>query len=124
MQTPKEISEGIDWCHLSNIVYAYDTQCIGNFAEQRAKAFGQPEPTALEPVGQPAAVNTCVVSSILSFIRSLPAFHTLTKAIQNQLRKTNIRPLMFPNVYELEQCCFADSWQVIRDDELTWNRSK
>lgn len=76
-----------------------------------------------QPLGQPAVLNKCIISSVLSFLQSLPAFYSLTKSARNYLCKTNLRPLIFPNVRELDQCCFASSWQV-RNNNLKYEQMK
>ena len=52
------------------------------------------------------------ILSLSSFLRSLPAFHSLSHSHRTYLCKTNLRPLILPNSYELSQSCFSDPVQV------------
>lgn len=108
-------SSEIDWCHISNIVYAYDTCCLKTFTQQRAEmVFSQSSKTFDEESLErsPRALTMCLVLSISAFLKSLPAFYSLPRSTRNHLCKTNIRPLIFPNIHELNQSCYSEPWQV------------
>jgi hypothetical protein len=110
-----ELSEDIDWCHLSNIVYAYDVYCSKTFSQQREEMIFNPESQPVEEQSSnrhPKTLTTCVVLAISSFLKSLPAFYSLPRSTRINLCKTNIRPLIFPNVHELNQSCYSEPWQV------------
>jgi hypothetical protein len=102
----------IDWRHLSSIVYIYDTCCLKTYVEQRAKILINgisPKERAIEDYpGLPISV----MLSLSSFIRSLPAFQSLSRNIQCFLYKNNLRQLIFVNSHELNQSCFSEPWQV------------
>jgi hypothetical protein len=110
-----EFSSELDWTHLSNIVNVYDSHCIKIFNQQRTSTILNT--TSLESGEQsitkhPTALTACIVLAFSSFIKSLPAFYSLPRSTRNCLSKTNIRPLIFPNIYELNQSCYSESWQV------------
>ncbi|CAF2397904.1 unnamed protein product [Rotaria sp. Silwood2] len=103
----------IDWRHLSNIVYAYDTCCVKLYLEQRVNMFthgiSQKELLmknyGLLPIG--------LTISLTSFLRSLPVFQSLSRSNQSFLCKNNIRPLIFINFHELNQSCFSEPCQIV-----------
>ena len=73
------------------------------------------------------------VLSLSSFLRSLPAFQSLPHSHRTYLCKTNIRPLILPNSYELSQSCFSDPIQVTSETSrrttkarfsLGWTRTR
>lgn len=104
-----------EWRHLSNVVSSYDTNCVKQFIEKRSKIiFNQKECPNSDPivVAQPTTITTSIAASFSSFFQSLPAFQSLSRATQSYLCKINIRPLIFPNIYELNQSCFSETWQV------------
>jgi hypothetical protein len=113
-----QLSNEIDWRHLSNIVHAYDTYCLETFIQQReTKIFNRTSqildeqstnkyPTTL------TTLTTSIILGISSFFNSLPAYYSLSRITRNYLFKTNIRPLIFPNIHELNQSCFSEPWQV------------
>ncbi len=110
-----KFSEEIDWCHLSNIVYAYDTYCSKTFTQQRAEIVFNKELHALDQQSSnryPTTLTMCIVLAIASFLKSLPAFYLLPRSTRIYLCKTNIRPLIFPNFHELNQSCYSEPWQV------------
>ena len=53
-----------------------------------------------------------IVSCATSFLQSLPAFYSLSRSARNYLLRVNLRPLIFPNLHELTQNCYAEPWQV------------
>jgi hypothetical protein len=109
--------EEIDWCHLSNIVYAYDAYCSKTFIQQRdTMVFNKTSQISDEPSSNryPTTLAMSIILAFSSFFKALPAFYSLPRNIQNYLYKTNIRPLIFPNFYELNQSCFSEPWQVKR----------
>jgi hypothetical protein len=107
-----DLSGEIDWRHLSNIVYAYDTCCLKTYLEQRANLYShetlQKEPTVEHYIVLPMSI----IVSLASFIKSLPAFQSLSRNNQSFLCKSNLRRLMFVNIHELNQSCFSEPWQV------------
>ena len=115
MMNNGKFSEQIDWRHLSNIIYAYDTYCSKAFAKQRGEMIFNKES---QPVDEqisnkhPTTLTMCIVLAVSTFLKSLPAFYSLPRSTRNYLCKTNIRPIIFPNVYELNQSCFSEPWQV------------
>ena len=102
----------LDWQHLSNVVYAYDTCCLKTFLERRATLF----PTEVHEKRSIAEYSTLVpfnlVLSVSSFVRALPAFHSLSRNEQIAVCRNNLRRLMLINRYELNQSCFSERWQV------------
>lgn len=58
------------------------------------------------------AIPTCLTASLFSFIQSLPAFNCLSQNNRNHLIKNNLRLLLFPNMFELNQACYSEPWQV------------
>ncbi|CAF0804194.1 unnamed protein product [Adineta ricciae] len=101
----------LDWQHLSNVVYAYDTCCLKAFIERRATLF----PTEMHEKRSIAEYSTLVpfnlVLSVSSFVRALPAFHSLSRNEQIAVCRNNLRRLMLINSYELNQSCFSERWQ-------------
>lgn len=63
-------------------------------------------------IEQSIAFPMSVVNSLLLFIKSLPAFHSLSRSIQSFLCLSNLRRLIFVNLHELNQSCFSEPWQV------------
>ncbi len=102
----------IDWRHLSNIVYAYDTHCLKTFIEQRANIFIDETSLKEWTIERYSAIPMSIILSLASFIRSLPAFHSLLRTVQSLLCKHNLRPLIPVNIYELNQSCFFEPCQV------------
>ena len=106
------LSDEIDWCHLSNIVTAYDVYCLQTYSKQRSTiVLDRTPPLSNE---QPATLTSSIVLAFSTFIKSLPAYYSLPRSARNHLSKTNIRPLIFPNIHELNQSCFSEPWQVNR----------
>ncbi len=100
---------------MSNIVYAYDTYCSKTFTQQRAEiVFDKTSqtPDQQSSNSHPTTLTMCVVLAISSFLKLLPAFYSLPRSTRIYLCKTNIRPLIFPNVHELNQSCYSEPWQV------------
>jgi hypothetical protein len=111
----REVSQEIDWRHLSNIVYAYDTYCLTTFIQQRATMiFNQTSQISDEQSTNkyPTTLAITIVIAISSFLKSLPAYYSLPRVTRNHLCKTNIPPLILPNTHELNQSCFSEPWQV------------
>ena len=105
-----EFSSEIDWSHLSNIVTAYDSCCIKVYIQQRSTSIFKTTRVILDE--QPTTLASSIVLAFSTFIKSLPAYYSLPRSARNHLSKTNIRPLMFPNIHELSQSCFSEPWQV------------
>ncbi|CAF1026636.1 unnamed protein product [Rotaria magnacalcarata] len=111
-----------DWCHLSNIVAAYDTHCLKTYISQRSTVLA--DETALcqhqsMPLKHFTALPMSLSASLCAFFRALPAFHSLSKINQNYLWQNNLRSLLFPNIIEIGQSCFSEPWQISRDN-ATW----
>ncbi len=109
----------IDWRHLSNIVSAYDTHCLKTYVEERGKMLA--DELILEQkrtIKDYAILPISVTLSLSTFTRSLPAFQTLSRSVQNFLCQSNIRQLIFINLHELNQSCFSEPWQVNIDFNL------
>ena len=110
------MSDETDWCQLSNIIFAYDNNCIKQFVEKRSATVIKPTVSStgdLVITPQPTAITASIASSVSLFFQSLPAFYSLSRSTRTFLCKTNIRSLIFPNIHELNQSCFAEPWQVI-----------
>ncbi|CAF0903478.1 unnamed protein product [Adineta steineri] len=110
-----DLSAEIDWRHLSNIVYAYESCCIKTYVQQRSTVIFNrtPQSTNEQPYNiYPTTITMSIVLAVSSFLKKLPAFYSLPRSTRNYLCKTNIRPLIFPNLHELNQTCFAEPWQV------------
>ncbi len=108
-------SQEIDWSHLSNIVYAYDTCCLKTFTQQRETLIFNRSSQILDQQStnkHPTTLTMSIVLAISSFLQSLPAFYSLPHTTRNYLCKTNIRSLIFPTVHELNQSCYSEPWQV------------
>ena len=111
-----KLLQSFEWNHLSNIIFAYDNNCIKQFVEKRSATVIKPTVSAngdLVITPQPTAITASIASSVSLFFQSLPAFCSLSRSTRTFLCKANIRPLIFPNVHELNQSCFAEPWQVI-----------
>jgi len=102
----------IDWRHLSNIVAAYDTCCLKTYVEQREKMFFGETSQKQWTIEHYSVIPMSLTLSLSSFIRSLPAFQSLSRTVQFFLCKNNLRRLMFINMHELNQSCFSEPWQV------------
>ncbi len=102
----------IDWRHLSNIVYAYDTFCLKTFIEKRANIFIDETSLKERTIERYSAIPMSIIISLASFIKSLPVFHSLLRIVQSFLCKNNLRPLIPVNIYELNQSCFFEPSQV------------
>lgn len=103
----------IDWTHLSNLVYAYDSCCVKTYLEQRLNIDVNGMLDEVKLIQLAESISMSVVQSLSVFFRSLPAFRSLSQHTQYLLYKNNIRRLFFPNLHELNQSCFSESWQVI-----------
>ncbi len=100
---------------MSNIVYAYDAHCSKAFAQQRSEIIFNKASQTLEEQStntHPTTLTMCIVLAVSAFLKSLPAFNSLPHLTRSYLCKTNIRPLMFPNIHELNQSCFSETWEV------------
>jgi hypothetical protein len=102
----------VDWSHLSNIVYAYDTCCLKIYLDQRENMFLHITSPTVPTVEQYKVVPMNMTYSLSSFLRSLPAFQSISRSTQSFLMKNNLRRLMFLNIHELGQSCFSEPWQV------------
>ena len=110
-----DLSAEIDWRHLSNIVYAYDSCCVKTYVRQRSTVVfnTSPQPPHEQPINiYPTTMTMSVVLSLSSFLKTLPSYYSLPRATRSYLCKTNLRPLIFPSIHELNQSCYAEAWQV------------
>ncbi len=104
-----------DWRHLSNIVSAYDTYCLKTYVQQRSIMFTNEtksysyEYMRIRPY---TALPMSLSVSLLSFLRSLPAFHSLSQINRTYLIRNNLLSLLFLNMCELNQTCYSEPWQV------------
>ncbi|CAF0892584.1 unnamed protein product [Adineta steineri] len=109
------LSNDIDWRHLSNIVYAYESCCIKTYLRQRSSViFNRTTQSSNEQPYNiyPTTITMSIVLAVSSFLKTLPAYYSLPRSTRKYLCKTNIRPLIFPNLHELNQSCYAEPWQV------------
>lgn len=109
-----------DWRHLSNVVSAYETYCLQTYVKQRSAMFNNETKSYLYesmPMKPYTALPMCLTASVFSFIRSLTAFHSLSQVNQNYLTKNNLCTLLFPNMFELNQTCYSEPWQVKYSNE-------
>jgi hypothetical protein len=96
-------------------VSAFDTYCLKTYAQQRVTMFTSYENGHMfnkHSIALPLSLTV----SLISFLRSLPAFHTLSNTNRSYLYKNNLRALIIPNMVELNQSCFSESWQVNRGE--------
>ncbi|CAF4136651.1 unnamed protein product, partial [Adineta steineri] len=110
-----DLSAEIDWRHLSNIVYAYESCCIKTYLRQRSSViFNRTTQSSNEQPYNiyPTTITMSIVLAVSSFLKTLPAYYSLPRSTRKYLCKTNIRPLIFPNLHELNQSCYAEPWQV------------
>ncbi|CAF1069877.1 unnamed protein product [Adineta steineri] len=110
-----DLSAEIDWRHLSNIVYAYESCCIKTYLRQRSSVIFNRTPQSPDEQSYniyPTTITMSIVLAVSSFLKTLPAYYSLPRSTRNYLCKTNIRPLIFPNLHELNQSCYAEPWQV------------
>lgn len=64
------------------------------------------------PVKPHSALPMSLTASLFPFLRSLPAFHSLSQINRIYLTRNNLRPLLFLNMFELNQTCYSEPWQV------------
>jgi len=100
---------------LSNIVTAYDTYCLKIYVQQRSKLFmyrtkSYSYESMLMKYYTTLPINLTI--SLFSFLRSLPAFHSLSQINQIYLSKNNLHVLLSLNRFELNQTCYSEPWQV------------
>ncbi|CAF3742226.1 unnamed protein product [Rotaria sp. Silwood1] len=111
-----------DWRHLKNIVSAYETHCLKTYIQQRSAMYNS-EATSCHQSHIPSkyftAIPMTLTISLCSFLQSLPAFHSLSQINRTFLCKNNLRSLLFPNMFELKQSCFSESWQNSLE-KATW----
>ncbi|CAF0827520.1 unnamed protein product [Rotaria sp. Silwood1] len=108
-----------DWKLLSNIVYAYDNYCLKNFTQARRNIFNNETHLFEQPLSKihhHTAMRLNNITSLVSFLLSIPIVQSLSTSDRYYLCKHNIRPLIFPNLHEIEQTCFTESWQVNIDN--------
>ena len=110
-----------DWILLSNIVNAYDNYCLKHYIQKRRTIFDEEIDSSRQMFSILKYQNASMtnhINSFLSFLLSMPIVQSLASSDRLYLCKHNIRPLVFPNMHELEQTCFSESWQVKRCTRL------
>ncbi|CAF3122118.1 unnamed protein product [Rotaria sp. Silwood2] len=111
-----------DWCHLTNIVSAYETHCLKTYIQKCSDMYNN-ETTSSMHIHAPSkyctAIPMTLTASLCSFLQSLPAFHSLSQINRTFLCKNNLRSLLFPNMFELRQSCFSEPWQMSLE-RATW----
>lgn len=112
MMNNQDLVNQIDWCHLSNIVYAYDKYCVKTYLEQRDNILTNRMLQKEELIKHYGTLPACYTYSINAFLQVLPAFQSLSRTNQSFLCKNNLRRMMLLNINELNQTCFTESWQV------------
>jgi hypothetical protein len=104
-----------DWKHISNIVSAYDTNCVKSYVQQRSAIFMN-RTTLYQcenmPMKHYTALPMSLTVSLSAFLRALPAFHSLSNINRTFLYKNNLRSLLFLTMFEVNQSCFSEPWQV------------
>ncbi|UJR27536.1 hypothetical protein I4U23_008818 [Adineta vaga] len=108
----KNLLNEIDWQHLSNVKYAYDTHCLKVYLERCATVFSSEIFQEKSAVEYYSSLPSNLAYSLLSFVKTLPAFQSLSRNQQISICKNNLRRLMLVNNYELNQSCFSESWQI------------
>ncbi|CAF1388192.1 unnamed protein product [Rotaria sordida] len=111
-----------DWCHLTNIVSAYETHCLKTYIQQRSTMYSNETKSCQHqhlPTKYCTALPMTLTISLCSFLQSLPAFHSLSHINRMFLCKNNLRLLLFPNMFELRQSCFFEPWQISLE-KATW----
>ncbi|UJR21642.1 hypothetical protein I4U23_024719 [Adineta vaga] len=114
------ISES-DWCHISNIISAYETYCLTTYLHQRSimpmnDTFLENKNLSLRPS---TVLPMSITMALFAFLHALPATRSLSHMNQTYLCKNNLRSLLFPNTFELNQLCFKEPWQT-SFDASTW----
>ncbi|CAF3382811.1 unnamed protein product [Rotaria socialis] len=101
-----------DWCHLSNIVYAFDTYCVKTYLEHRTNIFQNEISQKEKQLNHYKMLPMSITFALGSFLKELPAFQSLSRTNQLFLCKNNLRRLIFMNFHELNQACFSEPWQI------------
>ncbi|CAF1135369.1 unnamed protein product [Rotaria sordida] len=112
IENNNDLISKLDWRHLSNIVYAYDTCCVETYLEQRVNMFAHDISQKELLMKHYGVLPMSLIISLISFLRSLPAFQSLVRSNQSFLCQNNIRRLIFANLHELNQSCFSEPWQI------------
>ncbi|CAF1013550.1 unnamed protein product [Adineta ricciae] len=107
-----------DWGLLSNVFYAYENYCVQQYKATREKIFATniqytDEKSFYLRYHTAARVNS--VSSVLSFLSSVPIVRSLSRRKQFFLCQHNTAALIIPNAFELEQVCFSEPKQLVLD---------
>ncbi|CAF1632411.1 unnamed protein product [Rotaria magnacalcarata] len=109
----------VDWAHLSNVVYAYETYCLKNYIQKRTNMFTAqmqiPEDSNVK-INYHASTTVNNITSFRTFLSSIPPVQTLSPSERTFLCKHNIRPLILLNLHELEQLCYSEPWQLTCDN--------
>lgn len=110
-----QLLEEKDWTFLSNIVAAYDNYCLNIFRDNQQRIFANPvdfHELTLAKINHHTTVRLNNITSLLQFLKSIPLIQSLPYNERCFLSQHNIRPLIFLNLFEIEQTCFTESWQV------------
>ena len=105
----------MDWRLLSNIVYSYENYCLKLYTQHRNKIKFSEDSLSKIEYHQSLRINN--MKSLLSFLYSIPIIRSLSKTNRIYLCQHNIRLLIFPNLHEIEQTCFAESFQINQDNK-------
>lgn len=113
--TKNDILEDTDRTHLSDLVAAYETHCLQPYIQRRSTvyneclALSEDLPSKVEHHARTTINN---ITSLISFLSSIPAVQYLPHADRAYLCQHNIRPLILLNLHELDQLCFSEPYQV------------
>ncbi|CAF1388211.1 unnamed protein product [Rotaria sordida] len=108
-----------DWTHLSNVVFAYETHCLKNYIQRRKNLFHtriQIPDDAWVKINYHSSTIVNNLTSLTSFLSSIPAVQNLSKFDRIFLCTHNIRPLILLNLHELEQLCYSEPWELTCDN--------
>ncbi|UJR27537.1 hypothetical protein I4U23_008819 [Adineta vaga] len=107
-----------DWRLLSNIYNAYDNYCVKIYTTTREKIFNDNKNYSDEKLfylQHHTAMRVNCVSSLSSFLSSIPLIQSLSHSNRSYLYQHNVLPLIMQNLHELDQTCFSLAWQITID---------
>lgn len=117
---PNTYLEEKDWTFLSNIVGAYENYCLNMFRDNRQQMFHNPVKdlnSSIAKIDHHMKIRLNNITSLLKFLTSIPLIQSLPYSERYFLSRYNIRPLILLNLFEIEQTCFAESWQTNIDNQ-------
>ena len=103
---------------MSNVFYAYENYCVQRYTATREKIFAANTQHTDEKsfyLQYHAAARVNSISSVLSFLSSIPIVRSLSRRKQFFLCQHNTAALIIPNAFELEQVCFSEPKQLVLD---------